>query len=62
MNCQNQLNFSFILGVLSVMQGVRRNWTLTMPKVVGWNVPISSHGCFLGEISLAIIYKTFRFD
>ena len=28
-NCKNQLNFSFILGVPPVMQGGRRNWTLT---------------------------------
>ena len=28
-NCKNQLNLSFILGVPPVMQGGRRNWTLT---------------------------------
>ena len=38
MNCQNQLNFSFISGVPSVMQGYIGIGCLPMPKVVGWNV------------------------
>lgn len=34
-NCKNQLNFSFILGVPPVMQGGRRNWTLTNQGTIG---------------------------